>query len=62
MRERDVEFIHHLIDEVPRLRPLLEEHLNDNYNEVLPHLFLADVLRLRLPTREIRRSPRCLNA
>lgn len=45
MRARDVQFIHDLVKDVPELRPLLEEHLEDNYDEVLPHLFLADVVR-----------------
>jgi hypothetical protein len=45
MRKSDVQFIYDLVENVPNLRPLLDEHLEDNYDEVLPHLFLADVLR-----------------
>ena len=45
MRTRDVEFVYDLVDEAPGLRPLLDEHLDDNYGDVLPHLFLADFVR-----------------
>lgn len=45
MRTSDIEFVHALVEEMPALRPLLDEHLEDNFNEVLAHLFLADVLR-----------------
>ncbi len=48
MRAGDVQFINDLVEEVPTLRPLLQEHLEDNYDEILPHLFLADVLRWAL--------------
>lgn len=33
------------VDEYTELAPLLTEHLEDNEGEVLPHLFLADVMR-----------------
>jgi hypothetical protein len=36
--------IQHLLDQVPELRPLYEEHLHD-YDELLPHVFLGDVTR-----------------
>jgi hypothetical protein len=48
MRERDVQFIQDLAAAFPVLRPMLAEHLDDNFGAVLPHLFLADVLRLLL--------------
>lgn len=48
MRERDVRFIHELVAAFPVLRPMLAEHLDDNFGDVLPHLFLAGVLRLLL--------------
>lgn len=48
MRERDIQFVHDLVDGFPELDPVLKEHLKDNYGEVLPHLFLADVLRLTI--------------
>ena len=31
--------------EFPDLLPLLQEHLEDNEGEMLPHLYLADVMR-----------------
>lgn len=34
-----------LCAEVPALQPLWAEHLNENYGELLPHVFLADVAR-----------------
>lgn len=34
-----------LVHEYRDLQPLLAEHLEDNEGEVLPHLFLADVMR-----------------
>ncbi len=34
-----------LVEEFPTLRPILEEHLEDNEGEVLPNLVLADVIR-----------------
>jgi hypothetical protein len=45
MRERDVQFIRDLGASFPALRPMLAEHVEDNFGDVLPHLFLADVLR-----------------
>lgn len=50
MREGDVRFIRQLVDEFPGLRPALDEHVEDNYGEVLAHPFLADALRLVLAT------------
>lgn len=34
-----------LVHEYKEFRPLLEEHLDDNEGEVLPHLLLSDVIR-----------------
>ena len=34
-----------LVAEVPALRPVLEEHLEDNFGSLLSYLFLADVVR-----------------
>ena len=39
-------FVRDLADAFPEVRLLLEEHLQDNFGEVLPHLLLADVARL----------------
>ncbi len=38
-------FIRELVDRVPALGPVLTEHLEDNFGELLPHVFLADVMR-----------------
>jgi hypothetical protein len=48
MRPGDVEFVYDLVEKVPDLRPLLDEHLEDNYDQILPHLFLADVVRFAI--------------
>jgi hypothetical protein len=39
------ELVQLLVDAFPPLRPLLDEHLDDQFGEVLPYLFLADVSR-----------------
>jgi hypothetical protein len=41
------EFVAHLVETCPELRPCLEEHLRDN-GEVLLHLLVADVLRFAI--------------
>lgn len=45
MSARTVEVVRALVDRYRQLTPLLEEHLEDNEGELLPHLFLADVVR-----------------
>jgi hypothetical protein len=35
-----------------QLMPILEEHLKDNYGEVLPHLIMADVIRWMVAHRD----------
>ena len=37
--------INTLVVEIPELRPMLDEHLHDNYGELLPHVFFGDVTR-----------------
>jgi hypothetical protein len=37
--------VRELVNRFPELRPLLAEHMHDNYGEVLPHLFMADLMR-----------------
>jgi hypothetical protein len=44
MNARDFVFIGVLVDRCPSLLPLLQEHTN-TYDELLPHVFLADVTR-----------------
>ena len=34
-----------LVDKFPALQPLRQEHLEDQYGEMLPHVLLADVER-----------------
>lgn len=34
-----------LVDRFTSLRPLLNEHLADNFNKLLPHVFFGDVAR-----------------
>jgi len=43
--ETNESLVRALVDEVPALRPTLEEHLDDNFGTLLPYLFLADVAR-----------------
>jgi hypothetical protein len=38
-------FIDDLVAQVPSLQPLLRQHLEDNFGEVLPHVFLGDLTR-----------------
>lgn len=45
MRAATVAFIGALVHAFPVLRPVLQEHLNDQEGEVLAHLFMADVER-----------------
>jgi hypothetical protein len=39
----DGDFCRFLVAEVPPLLPLLEEHLEDNFDEILPYVFLTEV-------------------
>lgn len=38
-------FIDELVTNFPGMRPVFEEHLSDNFGEVLPHLFFGDLTR-----------------
>ena len=38
-------FSKHLAYQIPPFGPLLDEHLTDNYGEILPHVFMGDVAR-----------------
>lgn len=44
MRAAEVAFVGALVHRFPLLRPLLQEHLDD-YDALLPHVFLGDVTR-----------------
>ena len=46
MRAATVAMIGALVHEYDQFLPLLEEHLDDNFAEVLPHLLLSDVIRV----------------
>jgi hypothetical protein len=45
MSAATVAFVGALAYAIPALRPVLQEHLDDQEGEVLPHLFMADVER-----------------
>lgn len=45
MSAATVSFVGALVYRFPLLRPMLQEHLDDQEGEVLPHLFMADVER-----------------
>jgi hypothetical protein len=40
-----IAFIDGLVGKYPGLKPILDEHLSDNFGEVLPHLFFGDLTR-----------------
>jgi len=45
MNTETIDFVHALVEAFPVLGRLLDEHIEDNFGEVLPHLFIADVAR-----------------
>jgi hypothetical protein len=45
MSEATIDFMDHLVAQVPALEPLFREHVSDNFGEVLPHVFFGDVSR-----------------
>jgi len=45
MSEATIDFIDHLVSQVPTLESALREHVSDNFGEVLPHVFLGDITR-----------------
>lgn len=45
MNAISVAFIGHVIYQFPELVPVLQEHLDDNNGELLPHLLMADITR-----------------
>jgi len=50
--------IRELVTEYPDLSGLLREHVEDNHGEILPHLFMADVVRW-LATRATSAPSQC---
>jgi hypothetical protein len=45
MSERTISFVKSTAARFPTLNLLLEEHVRDNLNEILPHVFFGDVTR-----------------
>jgi hypothetical protein len=43
MANRDDSFVLRLVEEFPHLAPALDEHLVDNFGELLPYLFMGEV-------------------
>ncbi len=41
MREAEQLFVRSLVVAIPELKPILEEHLKDNTDEVIPYVFLG---------------------
>lgn len=44
MSKKTESFVRTLVDQFPSLKPLLDEHLADNFGELLPHVFFGDVV------------------
>jgi len=38
-------FVRAVVADAPELTPILDEHLEDNYQELLPHVLLGDITR-----------------
>jgi hypothetical protein len=45
MSESTISFVQDLVRQFQELRNLLKEHQEDNFGELLPHVFLGDVTR-----------------
>jgi hypothetical protein len=45
MSKKTQRFVQRLVESFPSLVPALDEHLDDNFGELLPHVFLGDVVR-----------------
>lgn len=45
MSAKTVAFVRSLVERFPRLVGLLDEHIEDNFGEILPHLFFGDLTR-----------------
>jgi len=48
MSAKTVDFIERLVAAFPYLNDLLIEHKRDNFGDILPHVFIADVARLAI--------------
>ncbi|WP_437438218.1 DUF7674 family protein [Arthrobacter woluwensis] len=45
MKSQTEQFIGNLVQAFPLLRPILDESLEDNFGEMLPHLVMSDIVR-----------------
>ncbi len=45
MSEVTIDLIERLVAKYPRLKSIFDEHVSDNFGEVLPHLFFGDLTR-----------------
>jgi hypothetical protein len=43
MSEKTISFVESLVERFPHLSAIFEEHVSDNFGEVLPHLFFGDL-------------------
>jgi hypothetical protein len=55
-------FVRQLAEISPALDAMLEEHLKDNFGEILPHVFLGDVTRHAVAISESAEFGRSLGA
>ncbi len=49
-------FIPSLLKSVPELVPLYQEHITDNFNELLPHVFFGEVTRFVVSNYKARQN------
>src|SRR5262245_13033672 len=45
MSEQTIEFVKSTVARFPNLRPILVEHMRDDFGEILPHLFFSGLTR-----------------
>ncbi len=45
MSEATEAFVRNVVSTIPTLQPMFEEHMRDNFEEMLPHMFFGDVAR-----------------
>jgi hypothetical protein len=48
MIDSQLSYVHSVVKRFPGLLTVLDEHISDNFGEVLPHLFFGDVTRYSL--------------
>jgi len=62
LRERNIAFVHATVGHFPALQPLLNEHLEDQGGELLPHIFFGDLTRYLLQLLDKSKGNRNANA